>query len=246
MPAPPVDEHTEEFEQLAGLSALHVLEGDELARFERHAAQCERCRLMVRLDREALARLSLAAPEMEPSPDFKARLMRRAAEELTASAQRREPPAVSEAPTPPAEPLPLRPRPADVIPFWRRANWVSALAAVLVVGIVSFSAFTYLNQPIEVVQLQGSTPGSATVIVRRGGAAELELRGLPEPGQGFVYEAWIIPPGQQPVAAGVAARGEAKLSLEGDPRGATVAITREPGRVSAPTSPPLLVGEVRL
>src|ERR671933_1127248 len=83
MPPTPVDDHTDEFEQLAGLSALDVLEGDELARFERHAAGCERCRLMERLDREALAR---AAPEMDPSPDFKARLMERAAQELAATA----------------------------------------------------------------------------------------------------------------------------------------------------------------
>ena len=86
MPNTPIDGHSEEFDELAGLYALRVLEGDELARFEVHSADCERCRLMVRLDREALARVALAAPAMDPSPDFKARLMRRAAEELAASA----------------------------------------------------------------------------------------------------------------------------------------------------------------
>ena len=60
-------DHSEEFEQLAGLSALRVLDGDEQERFERHAAQCERCRLIVRSDIETLGNLSLAAPEMEPS-----------------------------------------------------------------------------------------------------------------------------------------------------------------------------------
>ena len=52
----PVDGHSEEFDELAGLYALRVLDGDELARFEVHSASCERCQLMVRLDREALAR----------------------------------------------------------------------------------------------------------------------------------------------------------------------------------------------
>jgi anti-sigma-K factor RskA len=235
MPPTPVDEHTEEFEQLAGLSALRVLEGEELDRFERHAAQCERCRMTLRLDREALARLALTAPEMEPSPDFKARLMRSAAEELRATAATQGP-----------EPIQLRPRPANVISFIRRSTWVSALAAVFAIAIVSFSAFTYLNQPIDVVQLEGTGQGTATVIIRRWGAAELEMKGIPDPEPGFVYEAWIIPPGRQPVAAGVAARGEARLALEGDPRGTTVAITKEPGRVSAPTSTPFLAGEVRL
>ncbi len=83
-PPPPVDDHTEEFEQLAGLAALDVLEGDDQGRFEAHAAHCERCRLMVQLDREALAR---AAPEMDPSPDFKTRLMQRAAAELAADTE---------------------------------------------------------------------------------------------------------------------------------------------------------------
>src|SRR5690242_2659664 len=82
MPVTPVDEHSHDLEQLAGLSALDVLEGDELARFEQHAGHCPRCRLMVRLDREALARVALTAPEMEPSADFKARVLRRGAEEL--------------------------------------------------------------------------------------------------------------------------------------------------------------------
>jgi anti-sigma-K factor RskA len=237
MAATPVDDHTQEFEQLAGLSAMHVLEGDELERFERHAAHCERCQVMLRLDGEALSHLSLLAPEMEPSPDFKARLMRRAAQELAASA-----PTVG---VEQGEPIPLRPRPSNVVPLWRRSPWVNALAAVFVLGIAIGGAITYENQPIATVELHGSAPGSAVVVVRRSGSAELELHGVPDPGPGFIYEAWIIRPGKDPVAAGTTARGDSKLPLEGDPRGSTVAITKEPSRVDAPTSPPLLLGEVR-
>jgi anti-sigma-K factor RskA len=238
MAATPVDGHTQEFEQLAGLSALHVLEGDELARFERHAAQCEICQVMVRLDREALAQVSLVAPEMDPSPDFKARLMRRAAQELAAEAPTFE--------AQPPEPVELRPRrPSNVIPLWRRSPWVNAVAAVFVLGIATFGAITYENQPIATVELHGTAPGTAVVVVRRSGAAELEMRGVPDPGQGFIYEAWIIPPGKDPVAAGTTTRGEAKVPLEADPRGSTVAITRERSRVTQPTSEPVLLGEVR-
>src|SRR5437660_275953 len=103
MPAPPVDGHNEEFEELVGLAALDVLEGDELDRFQHHAEQCERCRMMLRLDRQTLSQLLLAAPAMDPSPDFKARLMQRAAAELTAHA-----PAAA---TQTAEPVQLRARP---------------------------------------------------------------------------------------------------------------------------------------
>jgi anti-sigma-K factor RskA len=227
MPTTPVDDHTEEFEQLAGLSALDVLEGDDLARFERHAARCDRCRLMVGLDREALAR---AAPEMDPSPGFKTRLMERAAQELAAR-------------TTTPEPIPLRQAPR-VIPFWRRTRWASALAAVLVVGLVSVGAYTYENQVVATYSLSGSAPGSATVVVHRSGAAELQMSGVPNPPPGFVYEAWVIPPGGQPVAAGVTPSGEARLSLPGDVRGKTVAVTQERTRVDAPTSAPFMAAVV--
>jgi anti-sigma-K factor RskA len=329
MPPPPVDDHTEEFEQLAALSALDVLEGDERDRFEQHAEHCERCRVMVRLDREALAR---AAPEMDPSPDFKARLMQRAAAELDAGEtlarpadqaaanaalpQEQAPPAPpaqtplspeappqeqapappaqtplspkaqpqEEAPAPPAqtplspkaqpqeeaparpaqtplspkappqeeaptppEPTPLRPEapPPNVIPLWRRApRWASALAAVLVLGIVALGGYSYQNQIVASYPLSGSVPGSATVNVRRSGAAELQMRGVASPPPGYLYEAWIIPPGSAPIAAGTAPSGDATLPLNDLGSGATVAITQERSRVDAPTSAPVLAAQL--
>jgi anti-sigma-K factor RskA len=247
MPATPVDGHSEEFEQLAGLAALDVLEGDELARFEQHAAECERCRVMVRVDREALARVLLTAPPMDPSPDFKARLMQRAAAELAnagaarvESVVQRQPEARVDTAAPHrAEPIPLRPRP-NVIPLWRRAPWISALAAVLVVGLVTFGAFTYENQPVAMYELTGSASGRAVVVVRRSGAAELEMDGVADPGPGFLYELWIIPQGGQPIAAGTTTSGAAKVPLPGNVRGSTVAITKEQTRVEAPTTPVLM------
>ena len=244
MSATPVDGHSEEFEQLAGLAALDVLEGDELGHFERHAAQCERCQVMVRLDREALAAVSLVAPPMDPSPDFKARLMQRAAAELagadTARRGRVTEPQTVAAPPPGPAPIPFRQRPPNVIPLWRRSPWISALAAILVVGLVSFGAYSYENQPVATYELSGSGPGKAVVIVRRSGMAELVMEGVPDPEPGFLYEAWIIPQGGQPVAAGTTTRGNADVPLPGNVRGTTVAITRERTRVDAPTSAPLL------
>ena len=108
-------DHSEEFEQLAGLAALRVLDGEEQARFDQHARQCERCRMIVRLDRETLGNLSQAAPEMDPSPGFKERLLARAAAEL------------SEVQQPPrAEPIQLRPRAPGRILQFRRSVWASA------------------------------------------------------------------------------------------------------------------------
>jgi anti-sigma-K factor RskA len=234
---PPVDGHTEEFEQLAGLSALDALDGEDRARFERHAADCARCRRMERLDREAVAGLSLVAPEIDPSPDFKARLMQRAAEELAA-----RPP--QQLPARPTERLPDRP-PANVIPIWRRQpHWLQAVAAVLVLALLSVGAYGFQNQVVVTAEMAAPGQGSGTVTVRRNGSAQLQLQGLPDPEPGFIYEAWIIPNGQQPVAAGVGTSGNASIPLSGDPRGTTVAVTRERSRVDAPTSAPLMAGEI--
>jgi len=206
MPPTPVDDHTEEFEQLAGLAALDVLEGDEQRHFEEHAAHCERCQLMLRLDREALAR---AAPEMDPSPDFKARLMQRAAQELAE-----------------AEAEPALPPNVVQFPWWRRTpRWASAIAAVFVLGVVAAGGYSYENQVVASYPLAGTLPGSAIVNVRRSGAAELEMRGVANPPPGQIYEAWIIPPGAAPVAAGTTSTGDATLQLAGVGSGVTVAVT---------------------
>jgi anti-sigma-K factor RskA len=235
MSATPVAaDHSEDFEHLAGLSALHALESDERVRFEQHARQCERCRMIVRLDRETLRNLSLAAPEMDPSPGFKSRLMARAAAEL------------AEARPAAPEPIPLRPRAGGKILQFRRSVWASALAAVFVIGVASASVYTYMNQVVATYVLTGSAPGEASVLVRRSGAVELQLRGMAEPGSGSVYEAWIIPPGQNPVPAGVTPSGDATLPLASTARGSTVAITLErgPSGAAAPTSPVLMAGQV--
>lgn len=218
MPPTPVDDHTEQFEQLAGLAALDVLEGDEQRRFEDHAAHCDRCQLMLRLDREALAR---AAPEMDPSPDFKARLMQRAAQELAETEERG----------------------GRVIefPWWRRTpRWASALAAVFVLGIVAAGGYSYENQVVATYPLAGTLAGRAVVNVRRSGAAELEMRGVASPPPGQIYEAWVIPSGAAPVPAGTSSSGDATLPLSGIRRGVTVAVTQERQHVDAPTSAPVL------
>ena len=235
MPSTPVDDHTEEFEQLAGLMALEVLEGEERLRFEQHAATCERCRVIVRLDREALAR---AVPEMEPSPGFKERLLDRARQDLAAGTSAAET-------EPRREPTPLRP-PPNVIPLWRRPRLVSVLAAVLVLALVSAGAFTYQNQVVGTYTLQGSLPGSATVTVHRNGNAELTLTGVAVPPPGLLYEAWIIPEGGKPIPAGITPNGDAQLALNGVSNGTTIALTEERGQEPAPTSQPVMATVIKL
>ena len=78
----PAPDHTPDAESLAGLYAFGVLEGAELARFERHLAGCGRCAEVVDGDQAIVSTLSLTAPEVEPEPGFKERLLARAAAEI--------------------------------------------------------------------------------------------------------------------------------------------------------------------
>jgi hypothetical protein len=169
--------------------------------------------------------------------------MRRAAQQLATAPSA----ARLDQPTPPEqrEPIPLR-RPPAVIPFWRRSPWTSAIAAVLAVAVLSVGAYTYENQVVGSYALTGSLRGSAVVKIHRSGAAELELNGVEAPPPGLLYAAWIIPEGGQPITAGVLVSGDAQLSLERLSNRSTVALTEERGRVSAPTSQPVMAVTVQL
>ena len=221
MPTTPVNDHAEGFEELAALMSLGVLEGDELTRFQQHAANCERCQLLVRMNREALAR---AVPEMDPSPGFKQRLIQRAAQELVAER---------------AQPTPMR-RPPSVVPFWRRSAWASALAAALVIGLVSVGAYSFENQVIATYPLSGSLQGSVVVQVRRSGATELDMNNVQSPRANHLYEFWVIPDGGSPIPAGVTSNGQASVELGHLSPRTTVAITEEEHQVDTPTAAPIM------
>lgn len=209
------DDHSEEFEELAALSALDALEGEELTCFEDHRARCVRCRRTEQLDREALMRLPWAPPEMEPSPGFKTRLLQRGAQELGRSAA----------------------------PYRLPAGEGVALAALLILLLAGGTAF-YEYQPVAAYELEGSGPGSATVILHRSGGVEVDLRDLPEPGSGFEYAVWAIQAGGGPRLAGMTTSGTGVVRLDGAIRGTTVAITLERSRTAVPTAPFLKVVHV--
>src|SRR5262249_17585887 len=101
------------------------------------------------------------------------------------------------------------------------------------------------NQVVATYELAGSGPGSAAVLVHRNGTLELEMRGLGAPSEGRLYEAWIIPAGKQPVAAGTMVVGDGRITLPSGARGTTVAVTIEfPPGAQAPTTTPIFAGPV--
>lgn len=236
---PSIADHTPEHTELAGLYALGSLDGDELETFRAHLDRCAACRTTVEQDRRTLARLTAATPEMEPSPGFRERLLARAADEMQSRALDAE-----LVPEPGPAPIAIRARAP------RRRPWALLLAAALSLALALGALLTqqaFSRQVVARTELaaRDGQPGTATVIVRRTGDAELAMQGLPEPPPGQVYEAWVIGADGRPLPAGTGTRGTGTITLQRPVRGATVALTLEaaPGR-DTPSSEPIRLGVV--
>lgn len=240
IPAPAAPDHRRSDEELAGLYALGVLDGDELILAERHLAICARCRQVVKGDRLAVAVLPLAVPGREAPTGFKERLLARGAAELTA-------------PERPARPLTVVParggREATGAPRRDWSAWVLPIAALflaLIAGTAAIGQQLDASQVVASRPLQGSAPqGSVTVLVRRSGDASLQLADMPALPSGGVYQAWLIEPNEPPEPAGTALTGNGSIALSGDARGKTVAITVEPAPgARTPSAAPILSAQV--
>lgn len=226
-------EHGANERELAALYALELLEGAELAEFERHFAGCKRCADIVAGDQAVTAALAVSVAPREASPGFRQRLMQRAAGEMA-----REPVDLNR-----AAPAPVKLRPRGS----RLRLWAAAVAAALVLAMGGAAAGTqiYASQPLLSVALTGSaTAGRATVVLQRSGAAVLHLDGMAAPPPGHVYEVWVIDAGGA-TPAGISADGRGSILLSQPVLGKTVAITVEPAPGGpAPTSTPILAAAV--
>jgi anti-sigma-K factor RskA len=235
----PAPDHTADAESLAGLYAFGVLEGAELARFERHLAGCGRCAEVVDGDRAIVSTLGLTAPEVEPEPGFKERLLARAAAEMAERTDEGGTGGVGLTLFPPVRPR--RPGPAPLV-------WLAPLAAIM---LALFAGAGLLSRQISSAQIVAAAPlenraegGRAEVLVRRSGEGVVQLSGFEDLKDGRVYQAWVIRPGQQPLATGASPSGNGTLTLDGDVRGTRVAVTLEPGPgATVPSVRPFLVGD---
>ena len=235
----PATDHTPDAESQAGLYAFGVLEGAELARFERHLATCGRCAEVVDGDQALVSTLSLTAPEVEPEPGFKERLLAQAAAEI---AERTEEGGSGAGRLTPFRPA--RPRRSGTASL----AWLVPLAAII---LALFAGAGLLSREISSAQIVAAAPmenraegGRAEVLLRRSGEGVVQLSGFEDLEDGRVYQAWVIRPGQQPIATGADTSGNATLTLDGDIRGARVAVTLEPGPgATVPSVRPFLVGD---
>ena len=235
----PAPDHTSDAESLAGLYALGILEGAELARFERHLAGCGRCAEVVDGDAAIVSALSLTAPEAEPEPGFKERLLAWAAADVTEGSDEGSRGGGVVTPF-----QPVRPRRSGGVPL----VWLAPLAAIV---LALFAGAGLLSREISSAQIVATAPmdnraagGRAEVLVRRSGEGVVQLSGFEDLTDGRVYQAWVIRPNSQPVATGAHSSGNATLTLDGDVRGARVAVTLEPRPgATAPSVQPFLVGD---
>lgn len=241
----PAPDHSADAESQAGLYAFGILDGAELVRFERHLAVCGRCAEIVDGDAALVSALSLTAPEAEAEPGFKERLLARAEAELESTpGPDRSGDDLGRAGGANMSPF----RPAARRTSQRHLAWLAPLAAVILALLVGAGL---LSQQIWSVQVVASRPlenradgGQAEVLVRRSGEGVIQLTGFADLEDGRVYQAWVIRPNTPPLATGASTSGNGTLTLEGDVRGARVAVTLEPGPgATVPSTRPFLVGD---
>ena len=235
-----------------GSYVLRALPDDENERFEAHLATCEDCRREVADLQVAADTLPLAAVQVGPPPELRDRIMavvRSEAELLSAAGERAGEPDADRAPaarTPrprrrglrwPA--LSLRPLPAALA--------AGVLVAAGVVGGVVFSGGGDTSTVTGTVQI-ASAPGARASLQLSDDATKLEVRKMPPPPSGKVYQVWLKRPNRDPAPTTalfrVDANGSADVEIQrGRLKGVDqVLVTAEPdGGSMAPTSDPVIV-----
>jgi anti-sigma factor RsiW len=214
----------EHVDELISGYALHGLDAADERLVLEHVETCERCRVQLREMEAVAAALAFAAPQADPPPELRDRLLEAIGPEVVPSA-----------------PLEARPQPRARWWWWPRFSAV----AVPVLGLAVI-ALTVWN-----ISLSGDVNDSAVrsvapianvgdVVSFSGGQAAV-VGGLKPAPAGHTYEAWVIPRGQTvPQAAGTFAGGDdLSFTLTRNASvGDTIVITLEPGTGgSAPKGP---------
>ncbi len=235
-------------DELAAAYALGSVEADEERAISEHLLTCAAPHAEARELVSAASVLPAAIDPVTPSFALRSRLMTTIAE--TPQEHRR----VSEQPT-------VRPmvEPASR-PWWRLAPLPAGLAAVGLAAVIGLGAWNVnLNQRLadrdaalravasaDVAYAVSGSAGSGWVLETDGRAIFL-ADSLAELPADRIYELWLIGPDGDPVDVGTLAStdGLTLVDLERELGPATVfAVTIEAGRVSSPTSEPVLVASL--
>ena len=247
------DEMTHEsIDELAGAFALGSLDADEMAAVRAHLAACDQPHVELREALPAAEILAASLEPVQPSAALRDRLM--------ATIERTQPAAV-----PPVE---------VVKPPWPRPGWFDwisprvarPLAVAAVVAAVALSAWNVsLRSDLDkrdaalravaaaiangqtAFRVDGSA-GRGYVVDTPGIGASLVVADLKSLPADRLYELWLLDAAGTPVAVGTftdTSGALAVLPVEKDLSGyATFAVTVEAKRVDAPTTTPVMVGDL--
>jgi hypothetical protein len=229
-----------------GSYVLRALPDDEHERFVAHLASCEQCQREVAELQVAADTLPLAAVPVDPPPELRDRIMNivRSEAELRQAAQARDddPAAAPAAAKPPRRrrwALSLRPLPA--------AMAATALVAAGVVGGIVLTGGDDTTTVTGTVQI-ASAPAARASLQLSDDATKLEVRRMPAPPAGKVYQVWLKRPNQDPAPTTALFRtdpdGSADVEIQrGRLKGVEqVLVTAEPdGGSMKPTSDPVIV-----
>jgi anti-sigma-K factor RskA len=229
----------------AGSYVLRALPDDEHERFAAHLATCEGCRRAVADLQVAADTLPLAAVQVGPPPELRDRIMaivHSEAELLNAAGARTDAPAAPAAKAPRRKrrwSLALRPLPAAIA--------ASALVAAGVIGGVVLTGGDNAKTVTGTVRI-ASAPTARASLLLSDDATKLEVRRMPPPPSGKVYQVWLKRPNQPPAPTTslfrTDANGSADVEIQrGRLKGVEqVLVTAEPdGGSMTPTSDPVIV-----
>lgn len=239
-----MSEHCQHHDTVAAY-LLGALSDREHREFETHLAGCSQCREDVAELRLVSDALLVAAPPVQPPAELRERLM----ETVRAEAE------VLSAAGPAADaPKPVRVRRRR---FALQRPLALAGAAAAVVGVaLGFGLGSATNgggtrtvvqvRTVEAAVSDPAAPRGAATIVERGGVATLQVRGLPLPPPGKVYEVWLVrrgvaAPAPTDALFSVSHAGSGRVALPSVQNVTTVLVTAEPdGGSQAPTSRPFI------
>ena len=225
---------------LTGAYAVNALSDIERTAFEAHLTRCVSCAVEVAELAATAARLGVAV-ESPPPPQLRARVLAAAAETRQVS------PHTARVPNP------------------RRVRWAGGLlaAACLVAAVFVTVQYTESDQDRQLAQLSSeysrfsdflSTPdaklingkapngatGTAVVSASRDEALFL-AKDLPDPGDGRIYQLWLIGADNNPHPAGLLQSRSTPVVVSGLTGAKEVALTVEPsGGSEKPSTPPVM------
>jgi len=239
-----IGEGHERWTDFVGAYLLGALPDDERQDFEGHLDGCTVCRAEVDSLRVASNALPASVEQLLPPPALKDRIMAvvEAESELLAAASGSR------------ADLPERRRRRFSLPSLRPATALAVVVAVLGIGVLVGGQLKDSGPSTQTITAEVNpdrAQGAQVRLVRTGDAAKLDVRGMPAPPEGRVYQVWLKREGREapvPTSALWVPRNDGSASVDvpgslkdveavlvtGEPVGGSNAPTQLPPTITAP------------